>query len=133
MLYKKRILLFVLCACLTVGGVIHIIDNLIYGFLPYRFAPLWMNIYWTALGFFDLFAVYLLLKKLRYGLILGLLIMISNVAINSYAFYELEVFDEPVALQLQSLFLGFTIAASVALWESFSPGSEEKENEKERS
>ncbi|MDV6326712.1 hypothetical protein Q5L94_01480 [Idiomarina sp. Sol25] len=112
----NKILIFILCICFLIGGVIHLYDNIAFGVLPYNFAPLWMNVYWTLLGVLDLLIVYLLIYRLRTGLTLGLLVMLSDVVINSYAYYILAIFTEAYALQLQSLFLGFTIAASIALW-----------------
>jgi len=109
-------LLSVMCICLLIGGGFHIYDNLAGGFLPYRFVPMWINIYWTALALFDVLAAYLLIAHRRSGLALALLIMLSDVGINSYALYGLDVFPSPAPLQLQSLFLGFTVAATIALW-----------------
>ncbi|MCK8120533.1 MULTISPECIES: hypothetical protein [Pseudoalteromonas] len=113
-----RVVIFVLCFCLFIGGATHIFDNLYYGFLPYKFAPEWVNIYWTALAVIDIVAVYLLIKWRNAGLVLTLVIMLSDVAINSVAFYLLNVLSDSSALQLQTLFLGFCIGSSIWLWQS---------------
>lgn len=111
-----KMLLAILCICFFTGAATHIHHNAVFGIFPYSFAPVWMNAYWTLLGLFDLLVVYLLIYKLRAGLILGLLIMFSDVAINSYAYYVLDILSDVLSLQLQSIFLGFTIASSIALW-----------------
>lgn len=114
----ERVVVFVLCLCLLIGGATHIFDNLYYGFLPYKFVPQWINIYWTALAVVDIVAVYLLIKYRNAGLLLTLAIMFSDVAINSIAFYSLNVISDSSALQLQTLFLGFCIGSSIWLWQS---------------
>jgi hypothetical protein len=53
-----KIILGIWCACLIVGGATHIFDHIYFGLLPYKFAPLWLNIYWSALGVLDLLAVF---------------------------------------------------------------------------
>ena len=112
-----RVVIFVLCICLFIAGATHIFDNLYYGFLPYKFAPEWINFYWTVLAVIDIVAVYLLVKHRNVGLMLTLIIMFSDVAINSFAFYYLSIVSDSFALQLQTLFLGFCIGSSIWLWQ----------------
>lgn len=107
----ERVCLVVILLCLAIGAGTHIFDNIYFGFLPYRFAPSWLNIYWTSLGIIDLLAVYLLIKYRNTGLFLTLALMSSNVVINSIAYYSLGVIKDPVALQLQTLFLGFCLGS----------------------
>lgn len=111
-----RGLLMVLCLGLAIGGVFHIYNNLVFGWLPHGLAPLWINGYWSALAILDPLAVFLLMKARRLGLALALLIMFSDVVISSYAFYFLDASGSPMVLQLQAVFLGFVIAASISLW-----------------
>ncbi len=113
----EKIVVFVLCLCLFIGGANHIFDNLYYGFLPYKYAPLWVNIYWTSLAVMDLLAVYLLVKYRKAGLVLTLVIMFSDVAINSTVGSSIEVILAGMNLQLQTLFLGFCIGSSGWLWQ----------------
>ncbi|EQL88057.1 putative membrane protein [Vibrio parahaemolyticus NIHCB0757] len=101
---------------MTIGGVVHLYDNIVDGFLPYDFAPRWLNIYWSALGLLDLLAVYLLVKHRRVGLVLMLLILMTNVIFSSHAHYTLEILDNNVALQMKTLFLGFSLGVSIWLW-----------------
>ncbi|EGQ8925881.1 hypothetical protein DLH98_08745 [Vibrio parahaemolyticus] len=111
-----KFVVFLLCLFMTIGGVVHLYDNIVDGFLPYDFAPRWLNIYWSALGLLDLLAVYLLVKHRRVGLVLMLLILMTNVIFSSHAHYALEILDNNVALQMKTLFLGFSLGVSIWLW-----------------
>ncbi|HHK8460956.1 TPA: hypothetical protein ACQYBX_000097 [Vibrio parahaemolyticus] len=111
-----KFVVFLLCLFMTIGGVVHLYDNIVDGFWPYDFAPRWLNIYWSALGLLDLLAVYLLVKHRRVGLVLMLLILMTNVIFSSHAHYTLEILDNNVALQMKTLFLGFSLGVSIWLW-----------------
>lgn len=110
--FLDRAVVLLVILCLTIGAATHIYDNIIFGFLPYRFAPTWINIYWTSLSFVDLLAVYFLLRIRKVGVLLTLAIMLSNVIINSLAYYSLNVISDPLPLQLQTLFFGFCLGSS---------------------
>lgn len=112
----KRTALFIWCLCLFIAGGTHIFDNLYFGFLPYRFAPDWLNIYWSSLAILDLLAVFLLIKYRNLGIILTLCIMVSNVVINAIAVYWLHVISERLPLHLHTLFLGFCLGSAYWLW-----------------
>ncbi|WP_245921693.1 hypothetical protein [Bowmanella denitrificans] len=111
-----KVILAIWCLCLMLGGATHIFDNLYFGLLPYKFVPSWLNAYWSALGVLDLVAVLLLLKWRKPGILLTLGIMLSDVTINSIAFYSLGVLPESWPLQLQTLFLGFCLGSAWLLW-----------------
>ncbi|ELA8155767.1 hypothetical protein [Vibrio parahaemolyticus] len=111
-----KFVVFLLCLFMTIGGVVHLYDNIVDGFLPYDFAPRWLNIYWSVLGLLDLLAVFLLVKHRRVGLVLMLLILMTNVIFSSHAHYTLEILDNNVALQMKTLFLGFSLGVSIWLW-----------------
>ena len=51
------------------------------------------------------------------GLVLALAIMVSDVAVNSYALHGLDLPFAVWALQLQTLFFGFLLGAAGFLWE----------------
>lgn len=100
-----RPILGLLAFCLLGAGLGHVIQLWQGGWLPYRFAPLSLNAYWTALTFLDPIAAILLLWRPRIGLILALLIIISDVAINFFARFYLGFHLSTLALTLQSFFL----------------------------
>jgi hypothetical protein len=58
----------VFALCLAAGSIVHINDLWQHGWLPYRFAPLPLNVYWTSLAFLDALAALLLLAQPRAGL-----------------------------------------------------------------
>ena len=114
----EKLAVAVLSICLIAAGLTHIFDNLYFGLLPYHFVPDWINFYWSMLGVIDLLAVYLLTKNRKIGLSIALIIMVSNVAINSYAYYVLESISTSFPLQIQTLFLGFCFGVTPWLWQS---------------
>jgi hypothetical protein len=83
-----------------------------HGWLPYRFAPLPLNIYWTALTLLDALGAVLLLVRPRAGLALALLIISSDVALNLFARFYLRLQLEAVALSLQIVFSIAILAAT---------------------
>jgi hypothetical protein len=100
-----RPILLLLAFCLLGAGFGHVIQLWQGGWLPYRFAPVSLNAYWTALTFFDPLAAVLLLWRPRIGLIAALLIISSDVAINFFARFYLGFHLSTLALALQSTFL----------------------------
>ncbi|HEV7694437.1 MAG TPA: hypothetical protein VGO52_26610 [Hyphomonadaceae bacterium] len=78
-------------------------------------APPWMNVYWTSLALFDPLTVILLWTRRRYGVWLGIAVMVTDVAINSYAAYGLGFSGFGLFLQLQSLFGGFVLGSAALL------------------
>jgi len=81
-----KLLLLIYIVGFAIGTTNHAIELVKGGFLPYTYAPLWKNIYWTALTFIDLFAVFLIIKSLIPALWISNLIMISDIIINTNGF-----------------------------------------------
>jgi hypothetical protein len=67
-----------------IGTTTHTLDLSNYGWLPYEFGPLPRNIYWTSLTFLDPFAAVLTLAREKWGVVLGISIMASNIVVNGY-------------------------------------------------
>ena len=112
----SRFALATLVGGFAIGTFTHSATLIDAGWLPYRSAPLWMNVYWTALTFLDPLAAALLVVRRRVGLILAIAIMVSDVAINSYAAYGMRLKFIAGPLQLQTLFGGFLLGAAGFLW-----------------
>ena len=93
----------VFALCLAAASIVHINDVWQHGWLPYRFAPLPLNVYWIVLAFLDALAALLLLARPRTGLALTLLVMVSDVALNLFARFYL-------GLRLQTFALAATTA-----------------------
>jgi hypothetical protein len=104
--------------CFLGAGLNHLRDIWQGGWLPYESAPLPLNAFWTALAGLDLLAAGLLLWRPKAGVVLALLIMVSDVSINSYAKYGLGFggWYSDLSLQLQSLFLGFVLGTAPLVW-----------------
>ena len=113
----QRVLPTFMALCLTLAGLGHWHDIATAGWrLAYAPAPLALNIYWSSLAVADIAAAVLLLLRRRTGLVFTLVILVSDVAINSYATYQLHLLEGGWALQLQSLFLGLVLGSLPALW-----------------
>jgi hypothetical protein len=76
--------------------------------------------YWTSLTVLDPLAVFLLTFAPRKGLLLALVIMLTDVAINSGVTYMELPPSSPYAVnyavQLQTAFLGFVLGSIPFLW-----------------
>ena len=81
------------------------------GWLPYHFAPLGFNPYWTVLTFFDALAAVLLLLQPRTGLALTLLTITSDVTLNLFALFYVRLHLQPLTLSLQVIFFVAVVAA----------------------
>ncbi|MCX2801509.1 hypothetical protein [Microbulbifer thermotolerans] len=119
----EKITIGILCVCLAGAGSTHIFDNIYFGLFPYQFAPKWINVYWSLLGLLDFFSVFLLLKYRNLGLLFVLIIMVSNVGINSFSLYSLKVISSSIPLQAQTFFFGVVIGVTPWLWKSKNQGS----------
>ena len=76
------------------------------------------NWYWTALLPLDLAAAFLIWWRRRWGVVLGVVIMISNVMINGYSllitdYRQIFMYN---AFTQQSIFLLFVLLTAPLLW-----------------
>ena len=107
----ERIVIGVLVAGFAIGTITHTIHLVNVGRIVFDNAPVWMNVYWTALTALDPLAALLLIWRRPAGLALGGAIILSDVAINSHALYGLDLPFGFLSLQLQTLFGGFLLGA----------------------
>ena len=107
----SRPVLIVFSVCLAAACAVHLADLWRHGWLPYHFAPLPLNAYWTALTFFDALAAVLLVWQPRTGLALALLIITSDVTLNLFARFYLRLHLKPLTLSLQVIFFVAVVAA----------------------
>ncbi len=113
----QRIALPVYIICFTIGTVSHALDFLALGLRPYIWGPPLLEAFWSSLVVLDLAVVMLLLVgQRRWGLALAAIIMVCDVAANSYAFFVLGIEGFAVALPLQAAFLGFVLGSIGFLW-----------------
>ena len=102
------------CIGFLVGTVTHSLDLYHGGWLPYDFRPLPWNVYWTSLTFLDPLAAFLIWWRERWGVVLGVGIMISNVLINGYTAFIAGYEEFYFGLAFQSAFAVFVFFAA---WE----------------
>lgn len=114
---SQRIALAVYIACFAIGTITHVRDFWVLGLRPYEGAPILLEAFWSSLVVLDPAAAALLLfGKRRAGLALAAIIMVCDVAANSYAFFVLGIEGFTVALPLQAAFLGFVLGSIGFLW-----------------
>lgn len=109
--------LAVVAVAFAIGGTMHLIDILRGGWLPYDYAPLAMNAFWTALLPLDYLVVALIVaRRAITALTLGLGIMTADIAVNAYALFGFGWHEFTFALILQAAFFGFLLGATPFLW-----------------
>lgn len=114
---SQWIALAVYILCFAIGTVSHALDFLAQGLRPYSWGPPLLEVFWSSLMVLDPAAAALLLSgKRRAGLALAAIIMVCDVAANSYAFFVLGIEGFAVALPLQAAFLGFVLGSIGFLW-----------------
>jgi hypothetical protein len=120
----QRIALAVYVACFTIGTISHALDFLLLGLRPYSWGPPLLEVFWSSLVALDFAVVAVMLfGKRRAGLVLAAIIMVCDVAANSYAFFVLGIEGFAVALPLQAAFLGFVLGSIGFLWPAQEPGA----------
>ena len=111
----KAVCIAVYVILFAIGGSVHLSHIIEDGWLPYTYAPDWINSYWTSLVFFDFIAIGLLLKYRNIGLVFSLLVMISDVGVNTYA-HSIHGGDVYWGYIAQVVFLGFILGTAGFLW-----------------
>jgi hypothetical protein len=115
--WVRRAVWSIWIAAFGLGTYTHLWWVLHAGFMPDRQAPLWANLYWTSLTVLDPLAILLIvLGRARAAIVLGLCIMISNVIINSWASFGLNLSGYEVSLPMQTAFFGFVAGSALYLW-----------------
>lgn len=100
----------VLVAGVAIGTVTHTLHLVNVGWIVFDDAPIWMNVYWTALTALDPLAAVLLIYCRQIGLALGAAIILSDVGINGYALYGLGLSFGFLSIQLQTCSADFCSA-----------------------
>jgi hypothetical protein len=86
----EKLVVCALIAGFCTGTTTHLMDMAAVGFLGYP-APPWINAYWTSLTLLDPLAALLLVFRTRYGVMLGLAIMVSDIAINTGVMVKVDL------------------------------------------
>lgn len=99
------------------GALTHLADFVRLGWWPYRAGPPPMNLFWNMLLFPDAAVVALmLLQRRRAGLVLALLVIGADVAINAYAWLGVGFQGFGTAVPIQACLLGFVLGSMPFLW-----------------
>lgn len=111
------------------GARNHIIDILADGWLGHDYVSLPINLYWTLLTFFDPLAILLLLFFPLAGILLSVLIMASDIAINIgvtvYFYYQTGMLTLD-RLPLQIAFGIFVFLTSPIAWKTVKRSSRDQ-------
>jgi membrane protein HdeD len=112
----------VIAAGFVIGGAFHLRDIVAGGWMPYRFAPDAMNLFWTMLLPLDLIAAGLILwrRGRRMGVVLGLAIMAADLSVNGHAWGQMGIAAFGPALTIQGAFALLLAAWAPSLWHSAS-------------
>jgi hypothetical protein len=113
---RERAVVAIYVAAFAIGACNHARDFAAGGWRPYSWTPWPLEAFWSALIVLDTLAIVLLLRWRQVGLLLAVMIMLADVAINSYAAVALDLPGFPAALVLQSLFLGFVLGSTPFVW-----------------
>ncbi|MEM6554895.1 MAG: hypothetical protein AAF642_03420 [Pseudomonadota bacterium] len=106
----SRFCKYICVSLFGLGAIIHALDILRAGVLPYTFAPYWINVFWTSLLPLDLIAAFALWSGKPIGIYLALAIMLADVCINTYAHNLLGISQIHWGYVVQVAFLGFLVA-----------------------
>ena len=124
---KTHVILAVYSVGFLIGTYTHLHNILVNGFLSISSrAPVWINIYWDSLTFFDFLASLLVWFKLKQGLRIAIAIMATDIIINTYSYLSgwfgaISTSMVPVALLMQCVFGTYVFTtASLLLTESTS-------------
>ncbi len=107
-----------------VGTITHSLDIFHGGWLPYDFRPLPFNIYWTSLVVLDPLAALLVWVRERWGVVLGIAIMASNVLVNGYTAFIAGYEEFYTGFAFQSVFAAFVFFAAWEHWHGTANGDE---------
>jgi hypothetical protein len=112
-----RLVLMTYMAAFAIGTATHL-NSILHGWwLPNH--PL-LNAYWASLALLDPLAILLLIRSPRLGLLLALLLMLTDVGVNS-ATSHLYLnaggqYAVNYVVQLQTAFLGFLLGSAPFVW-----------------
>lgn len=101
-----------------VGTASHVLDLIAGGADTYGQFPTALRVFWSSLTVLDPLTVLLLLLRKRAGIILGLVVILADIAVNWTVL--LTIGGNPLfGVVNQTLFAVFLLATAPALWRSF--------------
>ncbi|MGV0937892.1 hypothetical protein [Empedobacter falsenii] len=113
---KVIILLSVMLLGFAVGTTTHIFDLMNHGWILNPEVPKWKNIFWVSLTFLDFLVVVLLLTKLKFGLLLANIVIITDVLVNTnFLKFDRLGYDDDYKIYLQVVFAIYVLISSLIL------------------
>lgn len=118
-----RIFVTLYAVCLAGATCTHLADLWRLQGEPYPGVPASVSLYWKSLTVIDLLAVLLLFWRPRAGLLLTVLVIVSDVIVNSAVMYR-GIADAMIAanvvgvVQAQTAFLGLVLGSAPLLWQA---------------
>jgi hypothetical protein len=115
--FHVRLIMMTYIVAFAIGTATHI-NIILHGWwAPHH--PL-LNTYWTSLALLDPLTIVLLVRAPRLGMPLALIVMLTDVAINSIASYLYADAGGRYAVnyfvQLQTAYLGFLLGSAPFVW-----------------
>ncbi len=116
-----KAILGIYSAGFLVGTSTHVLGIVQDGLLAHR-GPLWLNIYWDLLTLLDPLTVLLLWTRIKLGVGLSVLVMVTDISVNTYAYISGYLSEPvpnmiPIPLFLQALFGVFVLTTSSVVLE----------------
>lgn len=119
-----RIIVLAIVVVLAYGTAVHVVQLVASGFNPYQGLPAWLRIYFIALTVLDALAAVLVARRHRGGVVLMVVVLVSDAAANGFANYGLDpavgVTAGRVGQTVITMLADGACAAAPRLWRSAS-------------
>lgn len=110
-----RAIQIVWIAGFVIGTLSHVLDLISGGFDTYAAFPLPLRLFWVSLTFLDPLTATLIALGRRSGVVLGLVIILTDIAVNWFVY--LTIGGNPLfGVVNQSVFAVILVATAVPLW-----------------
>ncbi|WP_454131442.1 hypothetical protein [Microbacterium lacticum] len=121
----RMVVLVVWIAGFLIGTASHVLDLIAGGADTYGEFPPALRVFWFSLTVLDPLTVLLLLLRKRAGIILGLVVILADIAVNWTVFFTIG--GNPLfGVVNQTLFAVFLLATAPALWRWFRAAEERR-------
>ena len=120
-----RVAAVVAVLVLAYGAVVHVVHLVVVGGLPYPDLPVWLRAYFVSLTLLDPLAAGLLLRRRRSGVVLAVVVLVSDAGANGWVNHVLDPASGVTAGRVGHgavtlLALGL-LATAPALWRATAP------------
>ncbi|PJJ63686.1 hypothetical protein [Compostimonas suwonensis] len=121
----RIVILVVWIAGFLIGMASHVLDLIAGGADTYAGFPPALRVFWLSLTVLDPLTVLLLLLRKRAGIILGLVVILADIAVNWTVYFSIG--GNPLfGVVNQTVFAIFLLATAPALWRWFRSAQEQR-------